>query len=118
MSTRINGLLIAGVLFVVSVIGCKSPQHRTSNYASEMASQTTYGAPDSTSSYILPAPGEWVCPMHPQVKQTESGKCPICGMYLERSENLSRSRESSSGSGSSHSEGSHSKGSGCGSCGG
>ena len=118
MSTRINGLLILGVVLVVPLMGCKSAHRGTSNYASEMASQTTYAAPDSTSSYTLPAADEWVCPMHPQIKQSEAGKCPICGMYLERSDNLSRTGGSSSESGHSHSEGSHSKGSGGGCCGG
>lgn len=26
--------------------------------------------------------GYWTCPMHPQIHQHESGKCPICGMPL------------------------------------
>jgi P-type Cu+ transporter len=26
----------------------------------------------------------YTCPMHPQVRQTEAGSCPICGMALER----------------------------------
>ena len=26
----------------------------------------------------------YVCPMHPEVRQTEPGSCPICGMGLER----------------------------------
>jgi hypothetical protein len=118
MSTRINGLSIAVALFVASLLGCTGPQHRTSNYATEMASHTTYAAPESTSSYTLPAADEWVCPMHPQVKQSEPGKCPICGMYLERSDKLSRTGGSSSGSGHSHSEGASSKESGHGCCGG
>jgi P-type Cu+ transporter len=25
----------------------------------------------------------WTCPMHPQVRRTEPGQCPICGMALE-----------------------------------
>ncbi|MCK9582785.1 MAG: hypothetical protein M0Q46_04090 [Endomicrobiales bacterium] len=25
----------------------------------------------------------WTCPMHPQVKEKNSGQCPICGMDLE-----------------------------------
>ena len=116
MLTRINGLTIVGALFVVSVIGCKSAQRNESSWANEVASNTVYVPPDSTSSYT-PAPGEWVCPMHPNIKQSEPGKCSICGMYLERSDSLSRTGGSSSGSGHSHSEGSHSKGSGHGCCG-
>ena len=26
----------------------------------------------------------WVCPMHPDVRQAEPGRCPICGMALEQ----------------------------------
>lgn len=26
----------------------------------------------------------YVCPMHPEVKQASPGKCPKCGMELER----------------------------------
>ena len=30
-------------------------------------------------------PGEqWVCPMHPDVHQDHAGRCPICGMALEK----------------------------------
>ena len=28
--------------------------------------------------------GEWTCPMHPDVHKSRPGKCPICGMTLER----------------------------------
>jgi membrane fusion protein, copper/silver efflux system len=28
--------------------------------------------------------GEWTCPMHPDVHQSHPGRCPICGMELER----------------------------------
>lgn len=116
MLTRIHRLPIVAALSVVCVIGCKSAQKHESNWADEAASNTVYEATDSTSSYA-PAPGEWVCPMHPNVKQSEPGKCPICGMYLERSDKSSRTGSSSSESGHSHSEGSGSKGSGHGCCG-
>lgn len=26
--------------------------------------------------------GYWTCPMHPEIHQSEAGKCPICGMKL------------------------------------
>ena len=25
----------------------------------------------------------WTCPMHPQIRRSEPGNCPICGMALE-----------------------------------
>ena len=28
------------------------------------------------------APVEWTCSMHPQIRQSEPGKCPLCGMDL------------------------------------
>src|SRR5665213_674457 len=31
-----------------------------------------------------PAPGEYTCPMHPEVRQKAPGNCPKCGMTLER----------------------------------
>jgi Cu+-exporting ATPase len=34
----------------------------------------------------LPAPARgtiWTCPMHPQIRRTGPGQCPICGMALE-----------------------------------
>lgn len=27
--------------------------------------------------------GEYVCPMHPEVKSSKPGDCPKCGMHLE-----------------------------------
>jgi Cu(I)/Ag(I) efflux system membrane fusion protein len=31
-----------------------------------------------------PAAEQWVCPMHPDVHQDHPGRCPICGMALEK----------------------------------
>jgi P-type Cu+ transporter len=28
-------------------------------------------------------PGQWTCPMHPEIVRNEPGDCPICGMALE-----------------------------------
>lgn len=33
--------------------------------------------------------GEYVCPMHPEVRSTFPGKCPLCGMELEMTEKAS-----------------------------
>jgi Cu(I)/Ag(I) efflux system membrane fusion protein len=32
--------------------------------------------------------GKYICPMHPEVVQDQPGKCPVCGMPLERVPNL------------------------------
>src|SRR5262249_59226548 len=29
-------------------------------------------------------PGQWTCPMHPEIVRDGPGACPICGMALER----------------------------------
>jgi Cu+-exporting ATPase len=29
------------------------------------------------------AAGDWICPMHPEVRRDHSGDCPLCGMALE-----------------------------------
>jgi Cu+-exporting ATPase len=31
----------------------------------------------------LAKPGQWTCPMHPEIEQDHPGNCPICGMPLE-----------------------------------
>ena len=118
MLTRKSRLLIVGALLIVSVAGCKSGPRHESNWAHELASNTPLPPPEPTSSYSRPAADEWVCPMHPRVKQPEPGTCSICGMDLVHSDSLSDTRESSSGSGHLHTEGAHSKGSGRGCCGG
>ncbi len=119
MLTNINSLLIVGGLFLVPMIGCKSPQTHEPDWAEQMASNTTYATPQSTSISSLPAPeDEWVCPMHPTFKQSEPGRCSICGMDLVRSDDRSSANDRASESGQSHSSGSgHSGSSGCGSCG-
>jgi hypothetical protein len=30
------------------------------------------------------AAGEYMCPMHPEVVSDEPGRCPVCGMFLEK----------------------------------
>jgi len=120
MSTRINKLLAVGAVFVMLVTGCRSPNHYESNWAHEIASGTTHDATESRSTYVLPAANQWACPMHAQVKQSEPGKCPICGMDLVRSEDLYSGQESSPGPGHAHSSGTgnpHTSGSRGGCCG-
>ncbi len=118
MLTTIDKLLVLGVLLVVPLVGCKNSRRSEPDWAREMARETTYEVTDSRSGYVLPAAHEWVCPMHVQIKQSQPGRCSICGMNLVSSDELSRTGGSSSGSEHSHSAGSHSKGSGGGCCGG
>jgi len=47
----------------------------------------------------------WTCPMHPQIKQSSPGRCPLCGMNLSQvSNNSSASASSSSKPGRSRTE--------------
>jgi hypothetical protein len=119
MFTKINTLLIVGFLFLVPPSGCKSTQRHDSSWAYEKAANTTYPEPPPRSSHTQPADDEWVCPMHPSFRQSEPGKCSICGMYLVRSGDLSSATGRACGSAHSHSSGSgHSGSTGCGHCGG
>ncbi len=120
MLTKIDKLLIVGVLCLPPTIGCRSAQHHDSSWAHEMASSTTYATSQPTSSHTIPvADDEWVCPMHPSFKQSEPGKCSICGMDLVRTDSQSSVTDPASGPKHSRSSGSgHSGKSGCGHCGG
>ena len=40
----------------------------------------------------------WTCPMHPEIKRSEPGKCPICGMNLVPA----KQPEAASGAGHEH----------------
>ncbi len=37
----------------------------------------------NTTAVIAAKPGQWTCPMHPEVVRDGPGDCPICGMALE-----------------------------------
>ncbi len=43
---------------------------------------TTGGYPHETDHGSGVEPATWTCSMHPQIRQSEPGKCPICGMDL------------------------------------
>ena len=48
----------------------------SSNTAPHLA---PHRAPSSTTTEVV----EYTCPMHPEIRQTGPGSCPICGMALE-----------------------------------
>src|SRR5512132_2026053 len=50
------------------------------------ADPSRYLAPEQAKKSEEPAPESTVytCPMHPEVRQTAPGSCPICGMTLQR----------------------------------
>jgi Cu+-exporting ATPase len=41
------------------------------------------GAPRPATSPAIPGARSYVCPMHPEIRRSEPGACPICGMALE-----------------------------------
>ncbi len=42
-----------------------------------------HGHRSTSSAADVPAGAAYICPMHPQIRQTGPGTCPICGMALE-----------------------------------
>jgi YHS domain-containing protein len=57
---------------------------KTNKESKEIKADTSMkGMKMSGDSMATPADaGYWTCPMHPEIHQTASGKCPICGMNL------------------------------------
>jgi Cu+-exporting ATPase len=47
------------------------------------ADPARYLSPTAASAPPVPADTIYTCPMHPQIRQTRPGACPICGMALE-----------------------------------
>ncbi len=47
------------------------------------AKPAQYLEPGQRSAAPVPAGTVYTCPMHPEIRQTEPGPCPICGMALE-----------------------------------
>lgn len=111
MFTEKTTYLVLGIVLLVSPIGCKSTHHRDVTWGNDMASNANYAPP-------LPV-DEWVCSMHPMIKQSEPGTCSICGMDLVRSNSPRVAHNPAPTLGHSHSSGSsHSGSPGGGCCGG
>jgi P-type Cu+ transporter len=63
-------------------------RHEAHLHGSSGHGDTMYGdaaAPHDSSALITAAPAGaiYTCPMHPQIRQSSPGNCPICGMTLE-----------------------------------
>ena len=83
MSIRFCMLLLAIVLSFSGNVWAESAMHG-SHHGKEEAKHEHSG--DEKSHEHDEAAGEkavYTCPMHPEVKQNEPGKCPKCGMNLE-----------------------------------
>jgi Cu+-exporting ATPase len=48
-----------------------------------MAYAQTHGATSNAPAGPINLGVIYTCPMHPQIRQTRLGNCPICGMPLE-----------------------------------
>lgn len=77
-------LVIAFALILALVGGCqeKESEHETNRDSQSKSAETeTF----------------YTCPMHPQVRESEPGKCPICHMNLVKIQKVKRSETASSG---------------------
>ena len=111
MLGKVVSLVMIGLLVVMSTVGCKSTKPKPPVYP------PVQFTPTATSGLAPTVADQWVCPMHPNFRQSQPGKCSICGMDLVHSSEVSGAETPSSGSEHSHGGGSHSSGSGCGHCG-
>jgi Cu+-exporting ATPase len=67
--------------FVAAPEGFVQPATPTSSHHAHH--EHVAAAPPPPSASDLPQGTEWTCPMHPQIRRSEPGSCPICGMALE-----------------------------------
>ena len=71
MKTKI---IITALVFIVSCAGAFA-QNKTTSNVKQSSSTKTEVSKDSV---------YYTCPMHPEVKMAKPGKCPECGMALEK----------------------------------
>lgn len=69
---KVTGILLIGLLLGWILFGGNNTSKEIHDHTSEQAENTI-----------------WTCSMHPQIKQPEAGKCPLCGMDLIPLENQS-----------------------------
>ena len=65
-----------------SRVSTTSPRPDTATPGPSVAAQRASAAA-SLSAHGAPAGTIYTCPMHPQIRRSEPGSCPICGMALE-----------------------------------
>jgi len=63
-----GGLVLIGIMLGFTLHAALTPQGPTAQSLAE--------------EHVPPAITEWTCSMHPHIRRTEPGKCPICGMDL------------------------------------
>ena len=62
---KATGILLIGLLLGWILFGGNNTSNEIHEHTTEQAENTI-----------------WTCSMHPQIKQPEAGKCPLCGMDL------------------------------------
>ncbi len=77
-------LVLAGLLFAYKIGQRSAPEPVSSAEPASMpTSMATAGDEHGDhAGHEAEAPSEFVCPMHPQIRQSEEGTCPICHMDL------------------------------------
>lgn len=100
-------------MLVVLASGCAAEkQHAAADSAMSMARNTTYELNGTSAERdgARPKPTR-TCPMHPGVRESSPGTCPVCEMELVRAGSPASTQGSTSSS--SHSNSSRSSGSSC-----
>jgi len=78
MKGKILGLVI--ILGIVGLmVGC-CPKKHEHEAGMEMGKPATQEASETT----VEQAAQYTCPMHPEVTSDKPGKCPKCGMNLEK----------------------------------
>ncbi len=73
----------SGMTFLVVVLVALAAGYLMGRHgAPEPAAAPGGGAAATTGGETAPEGTIWTCSMHPQIRHTEPGKCPICGMEL------------------------------------
>lgn len=92
--------LAAAFLLLGLVVGCggngsetASPAEDTRSVSSETDASTQEAAKEHSAPADKSETEYWTCDMHPEVKEKESGQCPVCNMNLK----LAQSQEPSPG---------------------
>ncbi len=78
-------LLVVSGAFLIS--GCSNSQP-----AVNPEKPPAKSAPRETTVERRKSPKVWTCPMHPGVRVTEAGQCPICGMNLVQETQCSQAK--------------------------